>query len=79
MMRFLAGAAASLLFVAFIGLTNAGFVVPGPAGGPFVYGHVWVVLGPLACHPTWGVVALPLLARLYVRAKDLANVPAVAH
>ena len=33
---------------------------PGPAGGPFVYGHAWVVLGLLATHPTWGVVALPL-------------------
>ena len=44
---------------------------PGPAGGPFVYGHVWVVLGLLANHPAWGVVALPLLARLYVRRKDL--------
>jgi DDE superfamily endonuclease len=47
---------------------------PGPAGGPFVYGHVWVVLAALARHPTWGVVALPLLARLYVRAKDLAGI-----
>src|SRR5687767_12040085 len=45
---------------------------PGPAGGPFVYGHVWVVLGLLACHPSWGVVALPLLARLYIRQKTLA-------
>lgn len=44
---------------------------PGPAGGPFVYGHVWVVLGLLAAHPNWGVIALPLLARLYVRKKDL--------
>jgi hypothetical protein len=35
-----------------------------------VYGHVWVVLGLLAAHPTWGVAALPLLARLYVRRKD---------
>jgi len=46
---------------------------PGPAGGPFVYGHVWVVLAVLIQHPAWGVVALPLLARLYVRAKDLAG------
>jgi hypothetical protein len=37
---------------------------PGPAGSPFVYGHVWVVLGLLAAHPAWGTVALPLLARL---------------
>ena len=47
---------------------------PGPAGGPFVYGHVWVVLGLLARHPVWGVVALPLLARLYVRQKNLPGI-----
>jgi DDE superfamily endonuclease len=47
---------------------------PGPAGSPFVYGHVWVVLGLLAVHPAWGVIALPLLARLYVRAKDLSGI-----
>ena len=44
---------------------------PGPAGSPFVYGHVWVVLGLLTAHPLWGVIALPLLARLYIRRKDL--------
>jgi DDE superfamily endonuclease len=47
---------------------------PGPAGSAFVYGHVWVVLGLLAAHPDWGVIALPLLARLYVRAKDLTSI-----
>jgi hypothetical protein len=47
---------------------------PGPAGAPFVYGHVFVVLGLLAAHPTWGVLALPLLARLYVRKKDLPGI-----
>src|SRR5262249_46391812 len=47
---------------------------PGPAGGLFVYGHVWVVLGLLAAHPAWGVIALPLLARLYVRQKDLCGI-----
>jgi hypothetical protein len=47
---------------------------PGPAHTPFVYGHVWVVLGLLAAHPAWGVIALPLLARLYVRRKDLAGI-----
>src|SRR5213595_686698 len=47
---------------------------PGPAGGPFVYGHLWVVLGLLARHPAWGVIALPLLARLYVREKNLAGI-----
>src|SRR5438067_10803383 len=44
---------------------------PGPAGEKFVYGHVWVTLAWLARHPTWGVVALPLRALLYVRAKDV--------
>jgi hypothetical protein len=48
---------------------------PGPSGAPYVYGHVFVVLGLLAAHPAWGVIALPLLARLYVRRKDL---PAIA-
>jgi hypothetical protein len=49
---------------------------PGPAGSAFVYGHVWVVLAVVATHPVWGAVALPLLARLYIRAKDLAGLPA---
>jgi hypothetical protein len=47
---------------------------PGPAGSPYVYGHVWVVLGLLARHPSWGVVALPLLARLYVRKATLPRI-----
>lgn len=47
---------------------------PGPAGAPYVYGHVFVVLGLLLTHPTWGVVALPLLSRLYVRKKDLPTI-----
>lgn len=47
---------------------------PGPAGSAFVYGHVWVVLGLLAAHPAWGVIALPLLARLYVRRKNLGSI-----
>jgi hypothetical protein len=47
---------------------------PGPAGSAFVYGHVWVVLGLLVSHPAWGVVALPLLARLYVRRKNLTSI-----
>ena len=47
---------------------------PGPAGSPYVYGHVFVVLGLLAAHPAWGVIALPLLARMYVRKKDLLGI-----
>src|SRR5512135_3224032 len=42
-----------------------------PPVSPYVYGHIWVVLGLLAPHPAWGTLALPLLARLYIRAKDL--------
>jgi hypothetical protein len=47
---------------------------PGPAGSPYVYGHVFVALALLVAHPAWGVVALPLLARLYVRKKDLPGI-----
>jgi DDE superfamily endonuclease len=47
---------------------------PGPAGSPYVYGHVFVVMALLVAHPAWGVVALPLLARLYVRKKDLPGI-----
>ncbi len=47
---------------------------PGPSGSPYVYGHVFVVLGLLASHPAWGAIALPLLARLYIRKKDLPSI-----
>jgi hypothetical protein len=47
---------------------------PGPAGSPYVYGHVFVVLGLLVTHKAWGTIALPLLARLYVREKDLPSI-----
>jgi hypothetical protein len=47
---------------------------PGPADSPYAYGHVFVVLGLLVAHPAWGVIALPLLARLYVRKKDLPGI-----
>jgi hypothetical protein len=47
---------------------------PGPSGSPYVYGHVFVVLGLLAAPPAWGVIAPPLLARLYVRKKDLPGI-----
>ena len=47
---------------------------PGPAGSPYVYGHVFVVLGLLVNHKAWGTIALPLLARLYIRKKDLPSI-----
>src|SRR3954471_22291017 len=49
---------------------------PGPAGSPYVYGHVFVVLGLLVTHKVWGTIALPLLSRLYVRKKDLPGIDA---
>jgi hypothetical protein len=45
---------------------------PGPAGSPFVYGHVWVTLAWVVRHPLWHTIGLPLLARMYVRQKDIA-------
>jgi hypothetical protein len=48
---------------------------PGPAGEKFVYGHLWVLLAGLAKHPHWGTLALPLHASLYVRHKDLPQIP----
>jgi hypothetical protein len=45
---------------------------PGPAGAKFVYGHNWVTLAWVARHPFWGAIGLPLLARMYVREKDVA-------
>ena len=47
---------------------------PGPAGSLYLYGHVWVVLGLVATHAKWGAIALPLLAKLYIREKDLPAV-----
>ena len=48
---------------------------PGPAGEKYVYGHVWVTLAALARHPDWDTIALPLQAQLYIRARDLENLP----
>ena len=46
---------------------------PGPADGEWLYGHNWVSLCLLNTHPVWGVIALPLLSRLYVRAKNISD------
>jgi hypothetical protein len=48
---------------------------PGPAGAKFLYGHIWVSLAALAKHPRWGTIAMPVLANLYVRHKDLPKIP----
>lgn len=52
---------------------------PGPADQTFLYGHVWVTLAWLAPHRLWGTIALPLLARLYIRQKDVAKLPKKYH
>jgi hypothetical protein len=44
---------------------------PGPAGAKFLYGHVWVTLAWVVRHPLWHTIGLPLLARMYVRQKDI--------
>jgi hypothetical protein len=51
---------------------------PGPAGAKFLYGHLWVTLAWVVRHPRWGTLGLPLLAWLYVRAKDVPKLPAGA-
>jgi hypothetical protein len=48
---------------------------PGPAGSKFLYGHSWVVLSRIAHHDHDGTIGLPLLGRLYIRAKDLPKLP----
>jgi hypothetical protein len=48
---------------------------PGPGGSAWLYGHVWVTLAWLGRHARWGTLALPFLAALYVRQKDVAKLP----
>jgi hypothetical protein len=48
---------------------------PGPEGRKYLYGHVWVTLALVGLHPQWGALALPLLAEMYIRAKDLPKLP----
>lgn len=46
---------------------------PGPAHQSWVYGHNWVCLAFLLTHSLWGVLALPVLSKLYVRREDVAK------
>lgn len=46
---------------------------PGPGDGEWLYGHNWVCLAMLLSHPLFGVIAIPLLSRLYVRQLDIAS------
>jgi hypothetical protein len=49
---------------------------PGPANQKFVYGHVWVTTAWVVRHPQGHTRALPLIADLYIRQKDLPNIDA---
>lgn len=44
---------------------------PGPADGPWLYGHCWVCLAIIMNHPSFGALALPILSELYVRRADI--------
>jgi DDE superfamily endonuclease len=44
---------------------------PGPAGGPWLFGHCWVVVSLLQTHPLWGIIPFSLLSWLYVRETDI--------
>ena len=44
---------------------------PGPGDGDWLYGHNWVCLAMLLRHRLFGIIALPLLSRLYVRQIDI--------
>jgi DDE superfamily endonuclease len=48
---------------------------PGPAEQKFVYGHVWVTLSWVVRHALWGTIGLPLLACMYVRRGNIAELP----
>jgi hypothetical protein len=52
---------------------------PGPAGQPYLYGHVWVTISLALRHPQWGPLALPLRAMLYVRRKTWVSIPKERH
>jgi hypothetical protein len=47
---------------------------PTPDGRKFIYGHIWVTLSAIARHKNFGTIGLPLLTRMYVKAKDIKNV-----
>jgi hypothetical protein len=46
-----------------------------PDGAKFIYGHLWVTICAVVRHKLWATVGLPLLAKMYVRAKDIVKLP----
>ena len=49
---------------------------PGPAHHGHVYGHIWVTMAWVVRHPHWQTMALPLLADMYIRKKDVPKIDA---
>lgn len=52
---------------------------PGPGDGNWLYGHNWVCLALLVRHSLWGIIAFPILSRLYVRQQDIDKLEAKYH
>jgi len=46
-----------------------------PDGAKFIYGHLWVTISAVVRHKLWATIGLPFLAKMYVRAKDIAKLP----
>ncbi|GAH42127.1 unnamed protein product [marine sediment metagenome] len=46
-----------------------------PGGVKFVCGYVWVTLSTLVRHRLWVTIGLPVLAKMYFRARDICIVP----
>ena len=46
-----------------------------PTDQKFFYGHVWVTLALILKHCWYGTIALPLLSKLYIRKKDVKELP----
>jgi hypothetical protein len=44
---------------------------PTPDGKKFIYGHVWVTVSAIARHKNFGTIGLPLLAKMYIKARDI--------
>ena len=46
-----------------------------PDRAKFIYGHLWVTISAVVRHKLWATIGLPVLAKMYVRAKDIAKLP----
>jgi hypothetical protein len=47
---------------------------PTPDGKKFIFAQVWVTLSLITRHKHFGTIGLPLLARMYVKAKDVKTI-----